>query len=433
MDRVENKKSLLVASLVWIFRILVGATFLVSGWSKSIDPWGFIYKIEEYFSVWGLVLPREITLAFAMLLSVSEFVAGMLVATGAMRRVSVWLAAAFMCFMLPLTAYIAVADPVSDCGCFGDFIVLSNYATLGKNIVLSAMIIYLLTCNDRVAGIFTLSVQWLVVAGAIAYSTALAFIGYRYQPLVDFRPYPVGSVLSASVDLSDIGEDSYIYPNTEDSYIYTKDGVEKSFGIDDLPDSTWTFVSAEIADVSEPAETLTVYDEDGFNVTDEVLDGVGDMLILVVSDPGIRYLTKSRLANELYEHLTVNDSGRMVAFVAAEGDALQSWRQLALPEYPVYSVEDTSLKELVRGDAALVWLHDGTISWKRNLASVRFDALRSNRSDGGKLIGSEDYSDGSTFHLWLTLSFIAWLILVYVLKFPDKILFRLIRHSAKNS
>jgi hypothetical protein len=335
--------------------------------------------------------------------------------------------------MLPLTAYIAVADPVSDCGCFGDFIVLSNYATLGKNIVLSAMIIYLLTCNDRVAGIFTLSVQWLVVAGAIAYSTALAFIGYRYQPLVDFRPYPVGSVLSASVDLSDIGEDSYIYPNTEDSYIYTKDGVEKSFGIDDLPDSTWTFVSAEIADVSEPAETLTVYDEDGFDVTDEVLDGVGDMLILVVSDPGIRYLTKSRLANELYEHLTVNDSGRMVAFVAAEGDALQSWRQLALPEYPVYSVEDTSLKELVRGDAALVWLHDGTISWKRNLASVRFDALRSNRSDGGKLIGSEDYSDGSTFHLWLTLSFIAWLILVYVLKFPDKILCRLIRHSAKNS
>ena len=91
MDRAENKKSLLVASLVWIFRILVGATFLVSGWSKSIDPWGFIYKIEEYFSVWGLVLPMEITLAFAMLLSVSEFVAGMLVATGAMRRVSVWL------------------------------------------------------------------------------------------------------------------------------------------------------------------------------------------------------------------------------------------------------------------------------------------------------------------------------------------------------
>ena len=133
MDHTDNRPSLYLRLFVWIFRILVGATFVISGWSKSVDPWGFIYKLEEYFNVWGLALPREITLSFAISLSVSEFVVGVLLMVGAMRRATVWLSAAFMVVMLTLTAYIAVADPVSDCGCFGDFIILSNYMTRRPN------------------------------------------------------------------------------------------------------------------------------------------------------------------------------------------------------------------------------------------------------------------------------------------------------------
>ncbi|MDE6368290.1 MAG: DoxX family protein, partial [Muribaculaceae bacterium] len=196
MAKPDNKKtSKLTILLVWLFRLLVGATFIISGWAKSIDPWGFIYKIEEYFNVWGLYVPREITLALSLTLAIGEFVIGVLVFVGAMRRASVWLAAGLMAVMLPLTAYIAVANPVSDCGCFGDFIVLSNYATFGKNIALTAMVIYLMVRNDLVKGIYIPGVQWLIVLGAFSYSATLAFLGYRYQPLVDFRPYPNGSEL----------------------------------------------------------------------------------------------------------------------------------------------------------------------------------------------------------------------------------------------
>ncbi len=180
MAKLDNKHIVLTGILVWLFRLLVGATFIVSGWAKSIDPWGFIYKIEEYFSVWGLYVPREITLAFAVVLAISEFSVGVLVLTGAMRRAAVWLAAAFMAFMLPLTAYIMIADPVSDCGCFGDFLVLSNTATFLKNLALSAMIIYLMVRNIAVKGIYIPGVQWLVMVGALAYSSCLAFTGYRY-------------------------------------------------------------------------------------------------------------------------------------------------------------------------------------------------------------------------------------------------------------
>ncbi|MDE6239727.1 MAG: DoxX family protein, partial [Muribaculaceae bacterium] len=105
----KDNRSVITILLVWLFRFLVGATFIVSGWAKAIDPWGTIYKVEEYFTVWGLYVPREITLALAVILAICEFSVGVLVFLGSMRRASVWLAAAFMVVMLPLTAYIAIA------------------------------------------------------------------------------------------------------------------------------------------------------------------------------------------------------------------------------------------------------------------------------------------------------------------------------------
>ena len=257
----KDNRSVITILLVWLFRFLVGATFIVSGWAKAIDPWGTIYKVEEYFTVWGLYVLREITLALAVILAICEFSVGVLVFFGSMRRASVWLAAAFMVVMLPLTAYIAIADPVSDCGCFGDFIILSNYATFGKNIVLSAMIVYLMLRNDRVKGIYIPAVQWLVFIGALAYSSSLAFMGYRYQPLIDFRPYPNGS--------------KFVYTDAEEShdntmFIYEKDGITQRFAMTELPDSTWTYVDMEtLAD--DNGRALVIYD-DGEEITGDILD-----------------------------------------------------------------------------------------------------------------------------------------------------------------
>lgn len=423
MERHSRETSLGLIFLVWISRLIVGLTFVVSGWSKSIDPWGFIYKVEEYYNVWGLVVPREITIALAVILSVAEFTVGVLLALGLMRRAAVWLAAAFMVFMLPLTAYIAVANPVSDCGCFGDFLVISNTATLIKNIVLSAFIVVLLLRNDRVGGLYGKGIQWLVVVGAMAYSCALAFIGYRYQPLVDFRRYPVGSELYRSAEDSE--EDN-------GTYYYEKDGRQEAFVVDALPDSTWTFVRAEFDDTAADENAFTVFDGDA-DITSSLLDSDGDILILAVTDPGLHYLTRARLANELYRYVEARD-GNMYAFVAAEGDDLESWRQLALPEYPVFSVEDTSLKELVRGDAGLVYLHDGKIIWKRNLTSVSHDAIRSSAPKNIDLLNDELNVDTHGLYLMLTFAFVGWLIVVFALNFPERILGRYLRsRSAKNS
>lgn len=407
--------------LIILARLAVGLTFIVSGWSKSVDPWGFVYKIDEYLTVWNLHFPRELTLTGAVSLSVAEFTVGVLVAVGAMRRGAVWLAALFMAGMLPLTVYIAIADPVSDCGCFGDFIILSNTATLVKNIIIAFLIVILLKFNTRVGRMYAPGIQWLVVACSVAFSLSLAYFGYRYQPVVDFRPYPTGSLI--------------YQPETEDDaeemYIYSRGGEKQAFRLDELPDSTWTYVGMETdADLTD-SRTLAVSDGDD-DVTADVLGADGDMLVLAVSDPGIHYLTRARLANELAAAIRLR-GGRMVALVAAGGDMLDGWRQLALPSYEVYTSEDTALKELVRGDAGLLFIRDGRIIWKRNFASVRYDALRDAEASDEFFSDSMAVDDGS-LNLILSGAFVICLLLIYTLNFPNRILDRYFeRRSQKKS
>lgn len=408
----DDKTSRWIVSGVWIARIVVGITFIVSGWSKSIDPWGFIYKIEEYVNVWGFSVPREFVISVAVLISLVEFALGVMIVTGSMRRAAVWLSGLFMCVMLPLTVYIAIADPVSDCGCFGDFIILSNTATLVKNIVLSVLIGFLIYANGKVSGIYNVSLQWLVAFGAVVYPLCLVYIGYRFQPVVDFRPYPVGFNLAEAID-DDSGRSDSAY-----TYIYMKDGRECEFSLDSLPDSTWTFVSAKATGEVPDAGYIAIYDGDD-EVTDDVIKESGSQLILVVTDPGIHYLTRVRLVNELSRYMK-GQGGEMIALVAAEDERLELWKQLARPDFPVYSAEDTSLKELVRGDAALVGLVDGRIMWKRNLVSVSHDVI----ARSGDNFDKEMSVDGTKVHLWLSSAFVLWLVIIYILNFPDKYISR---------
>ena len=111
---------------IWVLRLALGAVFILSGFVKLVDLWGFVFKIEEYLAVWNLMQPRTIVLVVALLLSGYEFVLGALLAMGCYKRSAPWGLGLMMAFMLPLTLYLWIADPVSDCGCFGDFWKLSN-------------------------------------------------------------------------------------------------------------------------------------------------------------------------------------------------------------------------------------------------------------------------------------------------------------------
>lgn len=97
---------------VWLLRLVVGGVFVVSGFAKAIDPWGTLFKTEEYLIAWDMLQPRTLTLMAALIQSWGEFLLGALLLLGCYRRVTPVLSAALMVFMTSLTLYIWIADPV---------------------------------------------------------------------------------------------------------------------------------------------------------------------------------------------------------------------------------------------------------------------------------------------------------------------------------
>lgn len=360
--------------VVWALRLVVGAVFVVSGLAKTIDIWGFIYKIEDYLTVWQFTVPRSLVLMGAMLLSGAELVGGFMLLTGCYRRFSVRLLSLIMAGMLPLSLYIYIANPVSECGCFGDMIVLSNPATFWKNVAICIALIPLWAWNSRFRGLFTIHVQWLIMTITIAYVIVVANYGYLIQPMVDFRSFPEGSMLIKDEE----SEESD--PDLQPEFVYSRNGETRTFTIDNLPDSTWEFVDRIDRVNPEDFDTeLAFYDLFGNEVSENVISDTGKMMILTVPQLSRTDISATYFLNELNSYMTRN-GGAMIALIAGSDSDVEFWKDMSMADYPIYTAESTMLKEMARGNMALIYVDNGRIVWKRNLASFDTDPTMSIKS-----------------------------------------------------
>ena len=350
--------------IVWGLRIAVGATFIISGCVKSIDPWGFIFKIEEYLRLWDMVQPRSLVLMGAVVLSGAEFVLGILLLTGCYKRVVVWMMLAMMAGMLPLTLYIYLSNPVADCGCFGDFLVISNGATFLKNLLITAALVYLACFNRYVRGLFGAYIQWLVVFICSAYVIIIAFVGYNLQPLVDFRSFPVGRDLAVAADDAEADEPEF-------EFVYEKDGRRETFAQDALPDSTWIFVDRHIVGDYKAGSDVTDFTvlDGGEDISSEIIISEGYQVLALIPEYDRADVSYTYLLNELQTAIG-RIGGNMTALISGSQEDIEEWEDLSMAEYPIYTAEGTMLKEMARGTMALVGLHDGVIAWKRTAGSV---------------------------------------------------------------
>jgi len=333
-----------------------------------IDLWGFMFKIEEYLAVWHMWQPRTVILIGAMFLSGYEFVLGTLLMMGCYKRVAPWGLMLTMVVMLPLTAWIWLTDPVSDCGCFGEFLQISNAATFFKNVAITLCLVLLIVWNKTLAqALFNPAIQWIVGAWITLYAIVVGLYGYNVQPMVDFRPFPVGTSLVATDDGTD---ENFVF-------IYEKDGHTQQFTLDNLPDSTWTFVDRIANADADDAEVngLAIFDGDE-NVTDVVISGQGKELLLVVSEPKRAGVTFTYTVNEIYEYAD-SIGVPFVALLGTDADGVKVWRDISMAEYPIYTADDTRLKELARGNMALVILEDGVVASKVSISAIDPDAVES--------------------------------------------------------
>ena len=409
-------------AVVWVLRFLVGAVFILSGFTKSIDPWGSFYKIGEYLEAWGWDIPSSFIVMGAFLLGGIEFVVGFLLLLGCYRRSAVWILLLMMAFMLPLTLYIAVANPVADCGCFGDFLVISNTATFIKNIFLTAMLVYLVPFNHRAEGLFVPYVQWIVGGLLSLYILIVALYGYNVQPLIDFRRFAPGTELLSTTGTDESGDVDF-------EFIYEKDGRKESFTIDNLPDSTWTFIDRKLLSGSEDISDGFSVIVDGEDVAREIIDTETDQFVVTIPELRAVDLSYTYLLNELNDYISER-GGSMVALVNGDDKGIEWWRDVSMASYPIYSAEPTLIKELARGRAAIVYLHEGVVEWKRTLSSISYSFVT--ETPPGEITDRLNPATGYVLNT-LTLIFAAIIVVIMILDRSGRLVGWLIKRRKRKA
>ena len=346
-------------------------TFIFSGFVKAVDPLGTQYKIQDYLAAMGMgaLLPDVLTLVAAVGIAALEFCIGIFLLFAIRRRTTSRVALAVMMLMTPLTLWLAIANPVSDCGCFGDAVVLTNWQTLWKNVVLLACAAVVAWRPLEMFRFVSKSNQWIVVNYSVLFILAIEVWSLYDLPQFDFRPYHIGANLRGDTAQADRQQYEYVF-------IYEKDGVKKEFALDNLPDSTWTFVDRR--EVSAPKEMPLVdlnisllSDEqessEGTDITADVLADSGYTFLLVA--PRLEKADDSRLdlINELYEY-SLEHEYPFYCLTASDKAGRWQWREMTGAEYPFCFTDETTLKTVIRSNPGLLLLKDGTVvgKWSHN-------------------------------------------------------------------
>lgn len=360
-----KSKDILLKVIAECCRILLGVVFIFSGFVKAVDPVGFSIKIGDYLLAFGLEKLQWLSMMASINIISIEFMLGICVLLGVYRKYASFLTLLFMAFMTPLTLYLAIFDPVSDCGCFGDAVILTNWETFGKNVVLLIAAIFLLIYNQRILPFFTYKVYWFVALFSFGMCSLFAFQNYRHLPVIDFRPYKIGvNIPEAMMIPEGAPMDEYLY-----SFIYEKDGEKKSFSLENLPqeESGWEFVESKTTLVKEgytpPIAAFNLYNENDKDVTDMILSDVKGVFLLII--PNIEKANDEHIdeINSVYDYAQENG----LAFYGVSGsthEAMMRWSDYTGAEYPFLSADDVLLKTIIRSNPGLVLLKGGTILGK---------------------------------------------------------------------
>ncbi|MDR2139999.1 MAG: DoxX family protein [Tannerella sp.] len=359
------KKETIIKLTAEFSRILVSAVFIFSGLVKAIDPVGNAIKIREYLSTFGLehFVWTDHMLSFGQ--AALEFTLGFCLLMGVYRKLISFCLLLVMCFMTPLTLYLALFNPVSDCGCFGDALIITNWQTFYKNTILLACTIFLYIHCRRLTSFYTYKAYWFIVPFSFFFCIAFCITNYDHLPILDFRPYKVGNNI---FKLMEIPENA---PQDEYRFIYEKDGVKKVFALENAPvdDSTWRYVdSKQIEKGFIPViSSFELYNEEGENIGMQILNRPEPLFWLV--SPALE-LASNRHIEEINHVCDFAREKRcpFYCLTASSPESIEAWKKNTGAAYPFLTADDVVLKTMIRSNPGLILIKEGTIlaKWHHN-------------------------------------------------------------------
>jgi len=349
-----------------VCRLVLALTFIFSGFVKAIDPTGTQIKIGDYLEAWGLAqaVPEWLQMIASIGLSALEFTIGVCFLFAIRRRLVSKVTLVMMAFMTILTLWIALTNPVSDCGCFGDAVKLTNWETFIKNIVLLACAIVVAARPLLMMRFISKSWQWIVLNITILFICIFAVYNLKYLPVIDFRPYHIGADIRAGMEIPQDAEQ----PEFETTFILEKNGVRKEFTTENYPDSTWTFIDSKTVQTKEgyvpPIHDLSMeLIPEGDDITEEVLGREGYTILLISPHLEEADDTEFDEINELYE-LAVEKELGFYCLTASTEKAIKRWRDVTGAEYPFCLTDETTLKTMIRSNPGVMLLKQGVVAGK---------------------------------------------------------------------
>ena len=397
----SNSVNRLRSIIVNVCRLVLAVTLVLSGFVKAIDPLGTQYKIQDYLSALSLsdLVPDWLTLGTSITLSATEFCLGIFLLFAIHRRTVTKLIVVLMAVMTLISIWLWWANPVSDCGCFGDALHLTNGETFAKNIVLLGMALVTARWPLTMVRFISKTNQWIVINYTLLFVIIISGYCLWSLPLFDFRPYHVGANLLEGMEIPETAEQ----PEFETTFILEKDGVRRTFTLDDYPDSTWTFIDSKTVMTKEgyvpPIHDFSIETADGDDLTDSLLNDQGYTFLLI--SPHLEDASDSHFGeiDQLYEYS--QDHGYGFYCLTASGErGISRWRELTGAEYPFCTTDATTLKTIIRSNPGLLLLHGGRVmrKWSHNqLPGI--DALQQPLESSALGRMPDDGASGKVFRL----------------------------------
>lgn len=348
-----------------ISRIVVGFIFMFSGLVKGIDPLGTAYRFEDYFLVWGTPWMIPAALALSIFMSTVEFTLGVVVLLNLKPKVNAWLLLLLMIFFTGLTLNDAIYDPVPDCGCFGDAIILTNWQTFYKNVVLLLFALLLFIWRNKTCDKYNNVTSYGLAALVAAMFAGFSLWNYNHLPLIDFREWKKGNKMY--VENPQPIKYYLIYRNKATGE--TKEYLSPNYPYNDsVWMQEWEFVEQRVDNPNvSPGSTLQILDEEGNDFTETFIRHPGCQYIAVSWDLESADTAALKALNE-FAFKTENDGCGFIALTATLPEKVASIKQKLELDFEFFYADDIVLKTMIRANPGLILLDNGKVidKWHYN-------------------------------------------------------------------
>ncbi len=349
---------------IHISRLLIGCLFIFSGFVKGVDPVGTNYRIIDYFIAFGTDWAMPVAMPLSILLNATEFMLGIVFLLNIRIRFTSWLVLIMMVFFTLITLNDALNNPVPDCGCFGDALLISNWQTIYKNLVIDALLLIVFLSRKRIRPAFGSSTEGVLVILFLAGFVFFEVYNIRHLPVIDFRAWKIGNSV---VNENPLPSKFYV------TYRNKATGETREYLSPDYPynDSTWVkhweFVGQRVVNPNPPANSLMLEDSLKEDVTSEILENPDWQFMLISYD-----LSKASLKNiKRIRDLIKDCNNKGISFVLVTASQPETASEFIMNhrlDVDVYFADDVTLMAMIRSNPGLILLKNGVVmgKWHNN-------------------------------------------------------------------